>query len=95
MFEASLFNISVAEMEAMDPQQRLLLESVVRSRRGLASNGVDRSIHRSMHTGVMVGAWNSQYELGSKSVGQYSSVGGCKVCCVVEFPTRSIYRDRL
>ena len=61
--------------EAMDPQQRLLLESVVRSRRGQA-DGVDRSIHRGMHTGVMVGAWNSQYELGSKSVGQYSSVGG-------------------
>ena len=74
MFEASLFNISVAETEAMDPQQRLLLESVVRSRRGQATC---REIsEKGMHTGVMVGAWNSQYELGSKSVGQYSSVGG-------------------
>ena len=60
MFEASLFNISVAETEAMDPQQRLLLESVVRSRRGQA-DGVGRSIHRGMHTGVMVGAAGSHF----------------------------------
>ena len=80
MFEASLFNISVvwepSEVESMDPQQRLLLESVVDRDEKTGKDGVDRSIHRGMHTGVMVGAWNSQYELGSKSVGQYSSVGG-------------------
>ena len=44
MFEASLFNISVAEMEAMDPQQRLLLESVMQiATEKPSKDGVEKS----------------------------------------------------
>ncbi|CAL6311496.1 unnamed protein product [Bathycoccus prasinos] len=57
-FDVQAFKILQAEVEMMDPQQRLLMETVFKS---ILCAYKEEASDNSHNTGVMVGAWSSNY----------------------------------
>ncbi|KAK4183707.1 lovastatin diketide synthase LovF [Podospora australis] len=75
-FDASVFGMSVAELERCDPQQRLMLLAAYES---VADAGEERGSIAGRRVGVYMGVsergWGDLYEKETQNYGQYSMLG--------------------